>query len=291
MMYVEETLRKALIGMKPPNPEWFDDTEYWSVNRHFIWSRKRIESSERAAGLVAELLSMKEGESVLDLACGFGRYTLALSKLGFSATGVDLNPDFTREARDRAAESELDARFLCMDMRDFIEPVSFDHVLLMYNSFGYFQDQSDDVKVLRNCLESLKPGGNLLIHTATRELMRAHSSSGHSRYWYEDDDGTLRLEESSVNDDWTWNTTRWILVGERERREFSYGMRIYSSKDLIRLLSASGFTNVTEFGGVDGRPYDSEKNHLVLLARKPELSMKPGNGFDFGVSGGRVGDD
>ena len=255
--------------MELPPSDWYNDTEYWNANRSFIWSEKRIEMSEAAAAGIAKLLEMNTGESILDLACGFGRHSLALSQQGYSVTGIDLNPSFIQEASRKAMDMKLDARFLCTDMRDFVEPDGFENIIIMYNSFGYFQDPLDDKKVLENCFQSLKPEGKLLLQDVTREYIIANRSSRHSRYWYEESNGMIRLEETTANDDWTWNTTRWIVIKESERREYTYGTRIYGTSEYCDLLTSVGFNNLQTYGGISGKPYDKEKHHLILLAQKP----------------------
>ncbi len=256
--------------MELPPSDWYTDPKYWEANRSFIWSEKRIEMSEAAAAGIAKLLEMEPGESILDLACGFGRHSLALSQQGYSVTGIDLNPGFIQEASRKAMDMKLDARFLCADMRDFVEPDGFKNIIIMYNSFGYFQDPKDDNKVLENCFMSLKPGGKLLLQNVTREYIIANRSSRHSRYWHEEDNGTIRLEETTANDDWTWNTTRWIILRGYERQEYSYGMRIYGTSEYCDLLASVGFSNLQTYGGISGIPYDKEKHHLTLLAQKPK---------------------
>jgi SAM-dependent methyltransferase len=213
---------------------------------------------------------MSPGDSILDLACGFGRHSLALSKQGYRVLGVDLNPGFVAEASRKAQAMGSGARFLCADMRDFHETASFDHIILMYNSFGYFQDPKDDEKVIENSFDSLRPGGNLLLQATTRELIMAGRPSRQSRYWFEEEDGGIRLEEATANEDWTWNATRWILLKGAERREYSYGMRIYGTEELCDLLSTKGFASIVPYGDLGGRTYDSVKNHLTLAAKKPE---------------------
>jgi SAM-dependent methyltransferase len=256
--------------MDLPASDWFVDTEYWEINRSFIWSKKRIEMSATAAASISKLLEMRPGESILDLACGFGRYSLPLAKLGYSVTGIDLNQSFIREASEKANEMQVDAKFDCVDMRNYIKPEGFESIIIMYNSFGYFHDPDDDRKVIENCYQSLKPGGKLILHNVTREYIVANRASKQSRYWFEEDDGTIRLEETTANDDWTWGTTRWIVIKGLERREFTYGMRIYSTSEYIDLFTSSGFINPETFGGVSGGPYDKEKDHLVLVVEKPD---------------------
>lgn len=255
--------------MEPPSRKWFADQEYWEANRRFIWSEKRVEMSFDAAESIARLLEMKPGSSLLDLACGFGRHTLALSALGYRVTGVDLNPAFIAEASRKARDEHRDARFLCADMRDFRERESFDNILILYNSFGYFEDSEDDEKVIENCFHSLKPGGKLLIQSVTRELLMAIRPERNVRYWHEEGEGRFRLEETEANEDWTWNTTRWIVLCGSERREYRYGMRIHSLEEYLDLLVSKGFGGFQTFGGFSGRPYEKGKGHLTLVAVKP----------------------
>lgn len=255
--------------MDLPTSDWFVDKDYWKANRSFIWSKKRIENAETLAADISKLLAIKPGDSILDLACGFGRYSLPLAKLGYSVTGVDLNESFIQEASEKAKELNLNAQFDCVDMREYIKPARFDNVIIMYNSFGYFQDPEDDRKVIHNCYKSLKPGGKLILHSVTRELILEHNQKKQSRYWFEESDGTIRLQESMNNDDFTWSTIRWILIKGSERQEYTYGMRIYGTTEYINLFTSEGFVNPKTYGGVSGRSYEIGKDHLVLVVEKP----------------------
>ena len=256
--------------MEYPHSEWYNDPKYWEANRSFIWSKKRVEMSEAAAEKIAALLDMKSGESILDMACGFGRHSLALSKRGYSVTGIDLNTNFINEARKKAIDLNLDARFNCADMLGFVESDSFDNIIFMYNSFGYFLDPEDDKKVLQNSLLSLKPGGKLILQVPNREGIMRSRSSRNFRYWHEEDNGKIRLEEATANDDWTWNTTRWIILDGIERQEYTYGMRLYDKIELCALLSSIGFCEIKTFSSISGKPYSKDVPQIVLVAQKPQ---------------------
>lgn len=260
--------------MMTPPVEWFADQDYWKANRAFIWTEKRMEASGAAAGQISALLRMKPGDSVLDLACGFGRHSLALSALGCRVTGVDLNPGFISEALKNGELAGSDARFIRADMREFMERDGFDHVILMYNSFGYFRDPGDDARVIGNCFASLRPGGRFLLQVVPRELVKAGRPSGRFRHWYEEKDGTIRLEESEVDPEWTWNTTRWILLKGTDRREYVYGMRLYGSEEVRELLSSRGFSSVAAYGDLGGKPYEPGRDHLTVAAEKPRQASR-----------------
>lgn len=255
--------------MEKPSKDWFSDHEYWEANRSFIWPEKRVEMSETAAGHISTLLQMKPGDSILDLACGFGRHSLPLARLGYKVTGVDLNSRFIAEASGKAEGADTKTRFLCADMREFVERESFDHIIMMYNSFGYFEDPEDDAKVISNCFQSLRHGGRLLLQGTPRELIRTGRPSGQSRYWFEEADGTIRLEEATASRDWTWNTTRWIVIKGTDRREYSYGMRLYSTEEYMELLSVHGFSPVVPHGDLGAKPYEKGRDYLTLVAEKP----------------------
>jgi SAM-dependent methyltransferase len=71
------------------------------------------------------LLDLRPGEKVLDIACGQGAVSLALTGQGADVTGVDLSPELIRLARQRAGTR---GRFVVGDARDlsFLEAHSFD---------------------------------------------------------------------------------------------------------------------------------------------------------------------
>lgn len=263
---VQEQMKTSAESL---SAEWFCDPEYWRANRSFIWSEKRIEMSAAGAERIAGLLELKPGDSILDMACGFGRHSLALSKMGYRVTGVDLNPEFISEASAKAEAQGADVTFRCADMRDYVEPDRFDGIILMYNSFGYFQDPRDDARVLENCLRSLKPGGGILLSVVGREQVQRHLSAGGPDHRYEAEDGTVWLVKTETDEDLSWNTVQLSVIRDGDRKEFVYGLRIYSEPELRGLLSSCGYSGIRAFGNLRGGAFDSGANHLVLLARRP----------------------
>ncbi|OPL19255.1 MAG: hypothetical protein AVO35_11800 [Candidatus Aegiribacteria sp. MLS_C] len=248
--------------------DWYGVEDYWTFNRELIWSESLVDSSARAAEKVFSLLGMKRGQSLLDLACGFGRHSVEFSRLGLRVTGVDINGPLIEEASETARSMGLDTRFVQRDMRDFREPESYDHIIMMFNSFGYFHDPGDDVRVLENCCGSLVPGGSLLISITGREILGRHLRTGRNRSWREEK-GRIVLEEIEVNDEWDWMTTSWKVIDGSSRTEWQYGMRIYGKDEIVDLLEGCGFTGARTMGRLDGTPYGSDAVALMVLAGKP----------------------
>jgi SAM-dependent methyltransferase len=56
-------------------------------------------------------------------------------------------------------------------MRSFVRRAAFDLACNMFTSFGYFKDEEDNLKVLRNIYESLKESGVLVIEVLGKERL------------------------------------------------------------------------------------------------------------------------
>lgn len=215
------------------------------------------------SGRILELTDVEPPASVLDMACGPGRHCLELARRGFRVTGVDRSPGHLETARGRAEEEGLEVGWVESDMRAFSDPGAFDLVLNLYTSFGFFEDPEEDRRVARNMVDSLAPGGRLVMDLMGKEVA---ARIFRPRDWRETD-GELWLFERNVTDDWGWIRNRWIRVRDGERREWSVGHRIYAASELAAILAETGLEAVRAYGSLDGAPYDHEAERLVLVGR------------------------
>lgn len=87
----------------------------------------------------ARKLLRLNGKRVLDLACGFGRHARLLARSA-TVVGLDRNREYLAMAWDNASgQVRKRLHLLRGDMRDLpLRKESFDAVLLLFNSFGYF---------------------------------------------------------------------------------------------------------------------------------------------------------
>ena len=117
--------------------EWFDDETFWKEFYDFMFDEKRFVD---AVEQVDKALNLTEprGKSALDLCCGPGRCAVVLAQRRFRVTGVDKTKYLLGKARQRAKAAGVEVEWVQQDMRDFIRPDSFDLVISMFTSFGYF---------------------------------------------------------------------------------------------------------------------------------------------------------
>ena len=85
-------------------------------------------------------------------------------------------------------------------MLTFCQENTYDLVLSMYSSFGYFDNPEDDFSVLQNARVSLKDGGKLLLDVRGKEI---HAMANVTCYNEEMPNGDLICQRTEVIDDWT----------------------------------------------------------------------------------------
>ncbi|HSW09287.1 MAG TPA: methyltransferase domain-containing protein [Bacillota bacterium] len=82
-----------------------------------------------------------EVRSVLDVACGSGRFAFEFARRGLSVAGLDISPEMLDYLGKKAALAGLPVEVFVRDMRDFQLPRrGFDAAICMTDSFGYLLD-------------------------------------------------------------------------------------------------------------------------------------------------------
>lgn len=248
----------------PESKPWHEDDEYWRTWTWVMFSPRRLAMAPEEVDRVIALLNLKSGARVLDLCCGIGRHSLELARRGFKVTGVDRTEYYLSIAREAAQKAGLPVELVRADMREFTRPDSFDAVVNLFTSFGYFDDPQDDRRVVTNVYRSLKPGGKLIIDVMGKEVL---ASIFREKDWREED-GSVILEERKVSENWGRMENRWILFKDGRRYENRLSLWLYSATELETVLRACGFSDVNIYGDLSGAPYDHNARRLVAVARR-----------------------
>lgn len=132
----------------------FATDDFWDGEEYHYHSSSQKES----ASDLMKLIPITGSENVLDVGCGDGKITAALSKkltLGH-ILGIDLSPSMIYFASQLYPESEYpNLQFELMSA----EEVNFDQIFDLVVSFTAFQWIRDHSLVIRNIAKSLKSGG------------------------------------------------------------------------------------------------------------------------------------
>ena len=243
---------------------WYQNDGFWETWARYMFPAALVENTGYEVDRAIELLQLQPGEHVLDACCGMGRHLLELCRRGYRVMGVDRTSSYLAAARAQAEVEGLSIELIQQDVRELDLLATFDGVINMYTSFGYFDDYNDDLRFASNIRKLLKPGRRFLIETEGKEIM---ARKYRTREWFWHDDGSIGLLQRTIRDGWEQMDTRWILVRDgRVEWDSTISSRIYSAAELSALLRAAGFAEVTVFGSLAATTYDQTAIELVAVA-------------------------
>jgi len=244
---------------------WHEDDTFWAETLPVLFPESRVREAQKEIEQILALAEIPSGAVVLDLCCGIGRHSLELARRGFRVTGVDRTKQYLDLAAAQAGREALSLELIQEDMRAFRREGSYDAVLNLFTSFGYFEDPRDDLRVVDNVYASLRSGGVVVMQLMSKEVL---ARIFRPRDWYEQD-GLLVLEERKVRQNWSWIESRWTLISGQRRIDLDLSHRLYAASELMLLLRDRGFGKVEAYGDFDGSLYDEKATRLVVVARKP----------------------
>src|SRR5665213_2439048 len=127
---------------------WFESEEFWHDMERKVYSAEQTAASLREVEEALALLDISIPATILDMGCGNGRHAVALARLGYNVTGVDLNGRYLGAAIEQARREKSNAIFVQGDMRTFRRANAFDAAMILWNAFGYFETDSEDIMTL-----------------------------------------------------------------------------------------------------------------------------------------------
>ncbi|HAI75636.1 MAG TPA: SAM-dependent methyltransferase [Microscillaceae bacterium] len=147
------------INSTLPHQDWISDW-FNSYYYHLLYQNRNEAEAHHFLDQLQRLLGFTTQDEILDLGCGKGRHALYLHRKGFKVIGVDIAENNIKHLLPLQNER---LRFIQHDMREVLQPSYFDYVLSMFTSFGYYDDEAENLKVLLAIEQSLKKGGKLVL--------------------------------------------------------------------------------------------------------------------------------
>lgn len=243
-------------GFNPQEADWFE--QWFGEDYLRIYQHRDESEAERAIDLIATHLPGGEIRAVLDLACGAGRHSKPLCERWWTV-GLDLSSSLLRVAR----RDTPDAPYVRADMRELpFADQSFDLVVNLFTSFGYFEDDREQARVLACVRDGLKPGGTFVIDFLNASQVRRDLVPYDERV-----ENGVTIEQSrtiSPDDRFVEKTIRLREKG----REYVERVRLLSAGDLERMLEAAGFDVVHCFGDYTGTRWSENSPRTILFASR-----------------------
>ncbi|MDD3410601.1 MAG: class I SAM-dependent methyltransferase [Eubacteriales bacterium] len=251
--------------MKAKASDWY--RHGWTLD---IKEQSWVEDTPRQVEFLTRTLGLTGRERVLDLACGFGRHALALARMGCRVTGVDITPAYVDDANRSARAENLNAEFLCMDVREVAFEDEFDVVMNMADgAIGYLETDEENLKIFDVVARALRRGGKHFMDIGNA----AHAEKYYPKRWWECGEKSLALAAF----EWIPETRRMLFGGfdvpygqPAPRPEIEYGdpTRLYATPELREIWAARGMEIVRTFSNFEGAPESDREPQLLVYSVK-----------------------
>lgn len=245
--------------------DWYAD--FFTELPNEFWRRAvPPEATASEVDFVESRLGLTPRSRILDVPCGSGRHTLALAARGHVAVGVDISGEAIDHARRAATAAGLDVELIVAEMREVPLDRSFDAAICMGNSFGYL-----DLDGLREFVAALaaavRPGGGLVVDfSAAAESVLPG--------FVDDQPRDMTVGDIEVSGSNTYDPansrllSRYVFTRGTQETHVTAIHHVYTVAHLRRLLIDGGFTDIEQYGGPGGEPFEVGDGRLLLTAHR-----------------------
>ncbi len=233
---------------------WFDTPYYHTLYK----DRDHTEAKAFIRQLFASL-TLPANASVVDLACGKGRHAVFINSLGYDTTGVDLSEDSIQSAK-KHENDRLD--FFVHDMRNPLPNKSFDLVVNLFTSFGYFEHTDENIKVLNAIRSYLKDDGLLVIDFLNADNVIENLVPKEIK---EIEGITFNIHKKLADDQIIKNIT---FEDNGEHFAFQEKVQALRLSDFQQMLEETNFEIKAVYGNYNLEPLDASSDRLIIIAKK-----------------------
>jgi glycine/sarcosine N-methyltransferase len=222
----------------------------------------------QARDVLSPLLARLAARVVVDMACGTGVHTIAMSELGSMVTGIDISEGMLGKARSHASRRGSAAVFL---HGGFESPIlrtlaPIDTLVCLGNSIPHAATFDEVQSIFRHWNACLRSGGTVLLQLLNyarvlrhRERVVAARRAG--------DVTTVRFYDFVSPDALDFNIL--ILTGSTDgpcsHELHTTRLLPITADQIVEHAHAGGFKSVDLFADLSLRPYDPEERDLVVL--------------------------
>jgi SAM-dependent methyltransferase len=205
-------------------------------------------------------LNASRGKSLIDVACGQGRYSVAFAARGLRVTGLDASEVLLREAHKLASEAEINVHWMLGDMRRLPVTDAY-HYGLLLDSFGFFDSDDENEEVIRQLWRAVVPGGQIVIAVVNgAKILSNFEPVG--REQREERVVEIRRELEAdrriLREDVVVIEKGGRLAGERRQR-------LYSASEMADIVGRNGFRSRQLYGDMMGGAFSEHTSWKMVM--------------------------
>ena len=231
--------------------DWFDSDYY-----HVLYKNRDYSEARNFIDNIVEYIDLKKGSQILDLACGIGRHSIYLDKIGFKVVGTDKSPNNIKKAK---ASHNQSLSFLQMEMIDDTN-YKYDCIFNLFTSFGYV-NHDYNLKTIKNIERQLKDDGIVVIDFMNTLFVK----------------NNLVIEETKVIDDLSFKIKRrsdgkhiYKEIKFNDKKDYFFLEKVMdlSLKDFENYLKRYNLKIIKTFGDYNLNEFDIKNSERLIMVIK-----------------------
>lgn len=211
--------------------------------------------------------------SVLDLACGSGRFSIPISASGLSVSGVDLSATMLGLAKEKSKNAGLNIDFRIGDIRLFNLEKKFDFIFCGFNSSQHLHEEKE-FRCFLECVQShLNPKGAFAfdIFNPSVAMLNRKPDEKYLVSKYKDPDDSQEVsvwEYPSYDSAKQLSSFRFIYEKNGSTLfEENFSLRNYFPMEIDIILRNANFDVISKFGGYKKQPFSNDSMKQVFVCR------------------------
>ncbi|RTE00553.1 class I SAM-dependent methyltransferase [Paenibacillus whitsoniae] len=228
-----------------------------------VYKHRDMQGAYHEVKQMIDWLDLPQGAKVLDLCCGMGRHSLALADFGYQVTGVDLSEVLLREAMRMDSGGQV--TWVRGDMRAVPLSEPQDAVVNLFTSFGYFDEDRENEKVMTEMHRLLRPGGRFILDF----LNPVYVGRCLVPYSEREEDGVTIREARSIEDGFVRKRIALVSADELERQHMEQ-VKLYEKPQFERMFARAGLRVDHVYGDCEGRAYEPEVSQRMIFVGHKE---------------------
>lgn len=252
--------------MNPISQEWWRDPRCHfgelTIDSPLLHQRDDIQP---AIEFICTELALPPNARILDLCCGPGRYAVELGRRGYEVVGLDINERYIALARQLAEREGVQATFLTGDMREIPFESHFDAIINVGTSFGFFDGEGEDRRVITAVTKSLKSKGVFLLEMGNRDY---YLKNFKAKDWRRLENGRVIVIQREFDYVRSRIDVVFEMVGGEGVERWSHSWRAYTLAEVVEMLKQAGLALLCVYGGWERSEYSVDSPRMVIVSKR-----------------------
>lgn len=232
---------------------WFD-TQYY----HILYKHRDDNDAQLFMQNITNYLELPKNAHIADLPCGKGRHSIYLNSLGYRVTGGDLSKNSIEHAKQFENET---LHFEVWDMRKSLEN-KYDAVFNLFTSFGYFEDNAEDLKVLKGMKSGLKESGVIVLDFLNVQKTKNNLVERETK----EIDGIIFNIQREIKDGFILKHISFFADGEQH--SYTEKVKFLDLKKMQEYFNSAGLSIINTFGDYNLDEFNEENSSRLILIAK-----------------------